>query len=74
MLLEIKFQRLNPEYTEHKNISSAILVFLMPNVSEGGEEVKMGEITYVKLGETYFQPIQENGKDMYEVADVEDDK
>jgi hypothetical protein len=34
----------------------------------------MGEVTYVKFGETYFQPIKQDGKDMYEVADVEEDK
>ena len=27
--------------------------------------------SYVKLGETYYQPIQLNGKSMYEVVDVE---
>jgi hypothetical protein len=42
--------------------------------SAKGEDVKMGDITYVKLGDTYYQPIQQDGKDMYEVADVEDDK
>ena len=46
----------------------------MEHISEGGEEVKLGDITYVKFGETYFQPIQENGENMYEVADVEEDK
>jgi hypothetical protein len=33
-----------------------------------------GDLKYVKFGETYFQPIQENGKNMYEVVDVEEDK
>ena len=47
---------------------------VVEHISEGGEEVKMGDVTYVKFGETYFQPIQEDGKDMYEVADVEEDK
>jgi hypothetical protein len=31
-------------------------------------------VTYVKLGDTYYQPIQQDGKDVYEVADVEEDK
>jgi hypothetical protein len=31
----------------------------------------MGDVTYVKLGETYYQPIQQNGKSMYEVVNVE---
>lgn len=47
---------------------------IVEHISDGGEEVKMGELTYIKLGESYFQPIKENGKDMYEVADVEVDK
>jgi Family of unknown function (DUF6515) len=47
---------------------------VVEHVSDGGEEVKMGDITYVKMGETYYQPIQKDGKDMYEVADVEEDK
>jgi hypothetical protein len=44
------------------------------HLAEGGEEVKMGEVTYVKLGETYYQPIQQNGKNMYEVVNVEEAK
>ncbi len=44
------------------------------HVSDGAEEVKLGDITYVKLGDTYFQPSKVDGKDVYEVADVEDDK
>ena len=40
---------------------------------DGGEEVRIGEITYVKVGETYYQPIQEDGKDKYEVVKVEED-
>jgi hypothetical protein len=41
---------------------------------DGGEEVKVGDITYVKVGNTYYQPIKQDGKDMYEVVDVEADK
>lgn len=37
----------------------------------GGTEVKMGDVTYVKVGETYYQPIQQDGKNMYEVVDVQ---
>lgn len=44
------------------------------HVSDGAEEVKLGDITYVKLGDTYFQPTKVDDKDVYEVADVEDDK
>ncbi len=41
---------------------------------EGGKEVKVGEIPYVKVGETYYQPIEQNGKPMFEVAEVKEDK
>jgi len=34
----------------------------------------MGDITYVKVGDTYYQPFQDNGKNKYEVVDVEADK
>ena len=47
---------------------------VVEHISEGGEETKMGDITYVKVGETYYQPIKQDSKDMYEVADVEEDK
>jgi hypothetical protein len=47
---------------------------IVEHISDGGEEVKLGDITYVKLGETYYQPIQLNGKNVYEVVDVEEDK
>jgi len=43
------------------------------NLPEGGEEVKIGDQTYVKVGETYYQPVQVDGKDKYEVSQVEED-
>jgi hypothetical protein len=43
---------------------------VVESLPEGGEEVKIGDVTYVKVGETYYQPIEKNGKDMYEVVDV----
>jgi len=36
----------------------------------GGEEVTVGEHKYVKFGDTYYQPIEENGKKKYEVVEV----
>ena len=47
---------------------------IVENLPDGGEEVKMGDVTYVKIGETYYQPFQQDGKDVYEVVDVEEDK
>ena len=46
---------------------------VVENLPEGGEEVKIGDQTYVKYGETYYLPIQRDGKNMYEVADVRDE-
>jgi hypothetical protein len=47
---------------------------VVENLPEGGEEVTVGDQKYVKVGETYYQPIQKNGKNMYEVVQVENDK
>jgi biotin carboxyl carrier protein len=47
---------------------------VVANLPEGGTEVKVGDITCVKVGETYYQPIQQDGKNMYEVVEVEPDK
>ncbi len=43
----------------------------MEKLSEGGGEVKIGDVSYVKYGETYYQPIVQDGKNMYEVVNVE---
>jgi hypothetical protein len=45
---------------------------VVEHLPEGGEEVKIGDVTYVKFGATYYQPIQKNGKSMYEVVNVEE--
>lgn len=44
------------------------------NLSEGGKEVKIGKQTYVQIGETFYQPVTINGKEVYEVVLVEQDK
>lgn len=46
---------------------------IVDKIPEGGEEVTIGEVTYIKFGETYYQPIQVDGKDKYEIALVEKD-
>ena len=43
---------------------------VVENLPQGGVETKVGDVTYVKVGETYYQPIQKNGKNMYEVVEV----
>lgn len=46
---------------------------IVPNLPEGGVEVKIGDQTYVQFGETYYQPVQVEGKNMYEVVQVKDE-
>lgn len=46
---------------------------VVDNLPEGGTEVKIGDQTYVKVGETYYAPIKVDGKDKYEVVQVETD-
>jgi hypothetical protein len=47
---------------------------VVQNLPEGGKEVKIGDQTYVQVGDTFYQPIQQDGKNMYEVAQVEAEK
>lgn len=44
---------------------------VVATLPEGGKEERIGDVTYVKVGETYYQPIKKDGKDMYEVVQVE---
>jgi hypothetical protein len=44
---------------------------VVENLPEGGEEVRIGDVTYVKVGDVYYQPIEQDGEDMYEVVNVE---
>jgi Ni/Co efflux regulator RcnB len=44
------------------------------NLPEGGKEEKLGEQTYVKIGETYYQPVEIDGKKMYEVVEIGEEK
>ena len=46
---------------------------VVENLPEGGEETKIGDVTYVKVGETYYQPIDQDGKNMYEVVEIKED-
>ena len=43
---------------------------IVEQLPEGGEEVTIGEQKYVKFGETYYQPIEQDGKQKYEVVEV----
>jgi hypothetical protein len=44
---------------------------VIENLPEGGEEVKIGDVTYVQFGDIYYQPIVQDGQNMYEVVNVE---
>lgn len=46
---------------------------IVPNLPEGAEEVRVGDQTFVKYGETYYQPVQVDGKNMYEVVEVKEE-
>jgi hypothetical protein len=45
---------------------------VVEKLPEGGEEVTVGDRKYVKFGETYYQPIEKDGKQMYEVVEVKE--
>ena len=45
---------------------------VVESLPEGGEEVKIGDVTYVQVGEVYYQPIEQDGKSMYEVVEVKE--
>ena len=46
---------------------------IVSNLPEGGEETKVGDITYVVFGETYYQPVEVDGKNMYEIVEVKEE-
>ena len=41
------------------------------NLPDGCEQVQADNITYLKYNGAYFQPIQYNGQNAYEVVDIE---
>jgi len=43
---------------------------VVEQLPESGEEVSLGDQKYVKFGETYYQPIEQDGKQKYEVVEV----
>lgn len=46
---------------------------VVEHLPEGAEEVRVGEQTYVKYGDTYYQPVKVDGKNQYEVAEVKNE-
>jgi hypothetical protein len=63
--------------TYYQRAGSGFIVVAPPggavvrNLPQGAEKVKIGSQTYVKVGETYYQPVQTNGRNTYEVSQVE---
>ncbi|WP_373523087.1 DUF6515 family protein [Aquiflexum sp.] len=47
---------------------------LVENLSDGGEEIKIGDRTLIRFGETYYQPVQVNGRNMYGVVYIEEEE
>ena len=45
---------------------------VVTNIPEGGEEVEIEGNKYVFYNNTYFQPLSQNGKDMYQVVSMEE--
>jgi hypothetical protein len=43
---------------------------VVDNLPPGGEEITVGERKYVRFGETYYQPIDQNGTNRYEVVEI----
>ncbi len=47
---------------------------IVPSLPEGSEEIKIRDQTYVQFRDTYYQPVQVDGKDMYEIVEVKDEE
>jgi hypothetical protein len=45
---------------------------LAKNLSEGGKHAGIGNKTYVKYGGTYYWPVQADGRNKNEAAEVKD--
>jgi len=44
---------------------------IVTNIPEGGEEEEIGGQTYVVYNGVYFQPLSQDGKDVYQVVEME---
>ncbi|WP_057938678.1 DUF6515 family protein [Algoriphagus resistens] len=62
------YEKENGEYTVVAPPAGATV----DRLPEGAEEVKVGDQTYVKYGDTYYLPVQVDGKNAYEIAQVEE--
>ena len=62
------YEKGNGEYTVVPPPAGATV----DKLPEGAERVKIGDETYVKYGDTYYLPVQVDGKDAYEIAQVEE--
>ena len=62
------YEKDNGEYTVVAPPAGATV----DQLPDGAEEVKVGDQTYVKYGDTYYLPVQVDGKNAYEIAQVEE--
>jgi hypothetical protein len=60
------YQRTSGGYIVVAPRAGTVVEYLPP----GGEEVTIGEQRYVRFGETYYQPIERDGRPAYEVVQV----
>ena len=44
---------------------------IITNIPEGAEEVEIGDQNYVVYNEIYYQPMTQDGKDVYQVVAME---
>lgn len=47
---------------------------VVSNLPEGAEEVKIGDQNFVKYGDTYYMPVEVDGKNKYEIVQVEEEE
>ncbi|MFT7072464.1 MAG: hypothetical protein ACJA1Z_003402 [Patiriisocius sp.] len=46
---------------------------IAPSLPEGGEELKIGDQAYVQFGETFYQPVELDGKVLYEIVEIKEE-
>ena len=68
--VDVKLDELTP--VKMKSATAAKKTQVNKNCTGG--PLKIGEVTYVQFGETYYQPIQVDGQDMYEIVEVREEK
>lgn len=47
---------------------------VVTNIPDGGSEKEIDDVKYVIYNHTYYQPLSQNGKDLYQVVIMDSDK